>query len=147
MSAEQLVSGRGILNIYRAVSARENRDATLTTPEQITAAALDGSNELATISVELFCGYLGRIAGDMALTFLARGGVYIAGGIGKQITPIMRSSRFRREFENKFPHSELLRSVPTYLIVHENAALSGLASFARSQNKFGLNTKGRRWRV
>lgn len=147
VSAEQLVSGRGILNIYRAVSARENRDAPLTTPEQITAAALDGNDKLAIKSVELFCGYLGRIAGDMALTFLARGGVYIAGGIGKQITPIMRNSCFRREFENKFPHSELLRSIPTYLIVHENAALSGLASFARNQNEFGLNTKGRRWRI
>ena len=147
VSAEQLVSGRGILNIYRAVSARENREAILTTPELVTAAALDGGDKLAISSVELFCGYLGRIAGDMALTFFARGGVYIAGGIGKQITPIMRNSRFRREFENKFPHSELLRSIPTYLIVHENAALSGLASFARNQNEFGLNTKGRRWRV
>ena len=147
VSAEQLVSGRGILNIYRAVYARENQVATLTTPEQVTTAALDGSDKLAANSVELFCGYLGRIAGDMALTFLARGGVYIAGGIGKQITPIMRSSSFRREFENKFPHSELLRSIPTYLIVHENAALSGLASFARGQNEFGLNTEGRRWRA
>ena len=146
VSAEQLVSGRGILNIYKAVSAREGRNAELTTPEQITAAALAGTDQLAVNSVELFCGYLGRVAGDMALTFLARGGVYIAGGIGKQITSIMKDSRFRYEFENKFPHSELLKSIPTYLIVHENAALSGLASFACSQIKFGIDTTGRRWR-
>jgi glucokinase len=147
VSAEHLVSGRGILNIYKAVSAREGRDGKFTTPEQITTAALIGADQLAVSSVELFCGYLGRVAGDMALTFLARGGVYIAGGIGKQITSIMRNSRFRHEFENKFPHSELLKSIPTYLIVHENAALSGLASFVRSQNEFGIDTKGRRWRL
>jgi len=129
------------------VSAREGRKPILKTPESITDAALKNGDQIALNSVELFCNYLGRIAGDLALTFLARGGVYIAGGIGKRILPILIESGFRSEFENKFPHSELMRSIPTYLLVHENAALSGLVAFARNQENFGIETIDRRWRL
>ena len=145
VSAEQLISGRGIVNIYNAVSKQEGCQPKLTTPEAVTAAALQNVDQIALKSVELFCCYLGRVAGDLALTFLARGGVYIAGGIGKRVLPILIDSGFRSEFENKYPHSELMCTVPTYLIVHENAALSGLAAFARRQENFGIETKGRRW--
>lgn len=145
VSAEQLISGRGILNLYNAVSMRECRVPLLGTPEAVTAAALKNSDQIAVKSVELFCRYLGRIAGDLALTYLARGGVFIAGGIGKHILPILKNSGFRSEFEVKYPHHQLMGSIPTYLIVHENAALSGLAAFARNQENFGIDTTGRRW--
>ncbi len=147
VSAEQIISGRGIVNIYNAVSLARGRKQELTSPEAITAAALKAKDDLAVKTIELFCRYLGRVAGDLALTYLARGGVYIAGGIGKHILPILAESQFRSEFENKHPHSDLMRSIPTYLIIHENAALSGLAAFARNQSSFGIDTKGRHWRV
>ncbi len=145
MSAEQLVSGPGIQNIYNAVTQREGARASLFSPEEITAAALAGDDPFAVISINLFCGFLGRIAGDLALTFLARGGVFVAGGIGNKIVPFLTNGRFRSEFENKSPHYELLRSIPTYLIIHESAALAGLAAYARDQHRFGLETRGRRW--
>ncbi len=147
VSAEQIISGRGIVNIYNAVSLASGRKPKLSSPDAITAAALLGNDGLSVKTVDLFCRYLGRVAGDLALTFLARGGVYIAGGIGKHILPILAKSQFRSEFENKHPHCDLMRSIPTYLIIHENAALSGLAAFARNQSSFGVDTKDRRWRV
>ncbi len=116
------------------------------TSEQVTNAALDNSDPLAVEAIELFCCYLGRMAGDLAITFLAKGGVYIAGGICRQIGEFLANSDFRREFENKYPHEQLLKDVPTYLVLPESPALTGLAAFARDQSRFGLETDNRRWR-
>lgn len=145
ISAEALVSGRGILNICKAVALSEYLDHNFTSQEEVTAAALAGADPLAIRSVELFCTYLGRIAGDLALTFLARGGVYIAGGIGRQIEQFLVNGHFREAFEQKSPHRELLQSIPTYLIVHDHAALAGLAAYARDPSRFGVETRHRRW--
>ncbi len=145
ISAEQVISGRGIMNIYQALSKIAGTPGKLSSSEEVTAAALLGSDAAAKETIELFCCYLGRIAGDLALTFLARGGVYIAGGICRQIAKILAESGFRDEFENKYPHRELLQSVPTFLVMHESAALTGLAAFARNPSRFGLDTENRRW--
>lgn len=146
ISAEQILCGRGILNIYRAICTTDGVEPTLTTPADVTTAALAGRDIAAQETVALFATYLGRVAGDFALTFMARGGVFLAGGISQKILPALKLPAFRGAFEDKAPHSRLLATVPTYVVTHPAAALWGLAAYARNQHDFGLSTDGRRWR-
>jgi glucokinase len=146
VSAEALLSGRGLVRLYRAVAATEAREVQFSTPADITRAALSSSTDpVASRTVMLYCRLLGRLAGDVALTFMARGGVYIAGGIAPRILPVLLGGEFRRAFEAKAPHQELMAKIATSVIVSENPALQGLATFARSPDFFGVNLSGRRW--
>ena len=97
-------------------------------------------------TVTLFVTYLGRVAGDIALIFMARGGVYLSGGISQKILPALQKPEFRAAFEDKAPHTALLKSIPTYVVTHPLAALAGLSAYARMPSNFGLATDGRRWR-
>ena len=147
ISAEQLLCGRGIMNIYRAVCEAGSFEPTLADPAAVTTGALSGSDEAAVETITLFSTYLGRVAGDMAMIFMARGGVFLAGGISQKILPALKKPEFRLAFEDKAPHSELLRTIPTFVVTHPAAALSGLAAYARTPSRFGVSTEGRRWRA
>ena len=146
ISAEQLLCGRGIMNIYRAIAAADGVDAPLATPAEVTAKALAQEDRAAIETVSLFSTYLGRVARDMAMIFMAKGGVFLAGGISQKILPALRGPEFRAAFEDKAPHSALLGSIPTYVVTHPVAALAGLAAFARMPDRFGVATEGRHWK-
>lgn len=146
ISAEQLLCGRGLLNIYRAVCSADGVTAVHGDPADVSTAALAGSDARAAEAVSLFVTYLGRVAGDMALVFMARGGVYLAGGISQKILPALERPEFRAAFEDKAPHTSLMKTIPTYVLTHPLAALAGLAAYARTPQRFGVETSGRRWR-
>ncbi|WP_454853254.1 glucokinase [Rhizobium binxianense] len=145
ISAEQILCGRGLVNLYRAICAAGGVEPVWTDPADITSHALQGSDKATVETVSLFATYLGRVAGDMALIFMARGGVYLSGGISQKIIPALKKPEFRAAFEDKAPHSALLRSIPTYVVTHPLAALAGLSSYARMPANFGVSTDGRRW--
>src|SRR5690606_12470235 len=147
VSGEQVLCGRGLVNLYRAISAADGRESAYTTPEEITTAGLAGSDETAIETLDLFVTYLGRIAGDLGLIFMSRGGVFLTGGIAQKIIPALKSGLFRAAFEDKAPHSELMAAMPAYVITHPMAALCGLAAYARTPMRFGVETAGRRWRL
>ncbi|MBB5539345.1 glucokinase [Rhizobium giardinii] len=147
ISAEQLLCGRGIMNIYRAVCESKAWYPELPDPAAVTTSALAERDEAAVETISLFCTYLGRVAGDMAMIFMARGGVFLAGGISQKILPALRKPQFRVAFEDKAPHSALLRTIPTFVVTHPTAALSGLAAYSRTPSRFGVATEGRRWRT
>ena len=146
ISAEQLLCGRGLVNIYRAIVATRGGISSFTLPAEVSVAGLDGSDADAAEAVELFAVLLGRVAGDMALVFMARGGVYLAGGISQHILPALQRPGFRAAFNDKAPHSELMASMPIYVVTHPTAALVGLAAFARTPARFGVAIENRRWR-
>ncbi len=146
ISAEQLLCGRGIMNIYHAIAAANGAEAPLTNPADVTARALTREDPAAVETIALFSTYLGRVAGDMAMIFMAKGGVYLAGGISQKILPALRWPEFRAAFEDKAPHRQLLQSIPTYVVTHPVAALVGLAAFARMPDRFGVATEGRHWK-
>ncbi len=145
ISGEQLLCGRGLVNIYRAVAKADGAAAPLTTPAEITAAALDKSDPVSEQALEMFVTCLGRTAGDLALVFMSRGGVYLTGGIAQKIVPALQTGAFRAAFEDKAPHKALMREMPVYVITHPLAALLGLAAYARTPARFGVETTGRRW--
>ena len=146
ISAEQILCGRGIHYLYNAICIADGVEPTLTDPADITTQALAGADKIAEETVSLFVTYLGRVAGDIALIFMARGGVYLSGGIPEKILPALKKPEFRAAFEDKAPHSAMLQTVPTYVVTHPLAALAGLSAYARMPGNFGLATDGRRWR-
>jgi len=145
ISGEQMLCGRGLTNIYRAVAKANGRPPLLEAPADISGAALAGSDPDAAEALDLFVTCLGRLAGDLALVFMSRGGVFLTGGIPQKIVPALKSGNFRTAFEDKAPHSALLAAMPVYVITHPRAALAGLAAFARAPGLFGVATQGRRW--
>lgn len=147
ISAEQILCGSGMVNLYRALCAADEVKPAFGAPHEITAAGLDGSDPVAAETLSMFATFLGRVAGDLALVFMARGGVFLSGGIAQKIIPVLEGPEFRTAFEDKAPHEEMMRAIPTCVITHPLAALFGLASFARTPVRFGVATEGRRWRA
>lgn len=125
VSVERVLSGPGILDLHAALNSIENAGDVLD-PAAITKAALDG-DALSLRTLERFCAIYGCVAGDAALTFGATGGVYLAGGIGPKILPILRRGVFRERFEAKGRFVEYMRRIPTFLITRDHVALSGAA--------------------
>jgi glucokinase len=147
VSGEQILCGRGLVNTYRAIAKADGITAEMSSPAEITAAALSRSDPVATEALDLFVTCLGRTAGDLALVFKSRGGVFLTGGIAQKIVPALKIGNFRTAFEDKAPHKELLKSVPVYVMTHPLPALAGLAAYARTPALFGIETAGRRWRA
>jgi glucokinase len=145
ISGEQILSGRGLVNAYRAVAAASNATSRFTLPAEITAAALAKSDPIAEEALSFFVTCLGRTAGDLALVFKSHGGVFLTGGIAQKIVPALKADNFRLAFEDKAPHAAMMRAMPIYVITHPLAALAGLAEFARRPEEFSIQTKGRHW--
>lgn len=130
VSAERLVSGIGLPRLYAAIAAMRGAPAGAMTPEEITARALAGSDPLCKETLQVFCALLGGVAGNLALTLGARGGVFIAGGIAQRLRDVLPQSRFRTRFEAKGRFAGYLASIATVLITADHAALLGCAAAA-----------------
>jgi len=122
VSAERLLSGPGLELIHRVLAGQR-----LGAPE-ITSRALDGSSVACRETVESFCAVLGSVAGNVALTLGATGGMYIGGGIVPRLGALFTGSRFRERFEGKGRLSGYLARIPTWLIREEYPALCGVAA-------------------
>ncbi len=127
VSAERVLSGPGIVDLYGALAFLDNCKAGNVTPEAIIAAAQNGSDRIAARTLKMFCDLLGGLAGDVALLFLARGGVYLAGGILPRIVGILKASRFRERFEDKGRGAHVVAPIPTCLITHAYPTMIGCA--------------------
>ncbi len=128
VSAERVISGSGLENIYQTIAELEGLEFPLRNAPEITKHALAGECQLARRSLHAFCAFLGSFAGNVALTFGARGGVYIAGGISPRILNFIVQSEFRKRFEAKGRFQRYLAAIPSYVIIHPAAALIGLKS-------------------
>ncbi|WP_428669960.1 ROK family protein [Roseibium sp.] len=144
LGAEQLLSGTGLPRLARAISAYLQADRMFETAASITQAAED-NDPVAVKTLEVFARGLGRVAGDFALTVLARGGVYLTGGVTPRITRFLTDGGFRAAFEAKAPHEALMAKIPTFIVRHPDPALEGLASFARTPEAFAVDMQGRHW--
>ena len=130
VSAERVLSGPGLVNLYGALRALDGREPSDLAPAQIVEAVTDGNDPQAREAVEMFCAMLGTVAGNLALTLGARGGVYIAGGIVPKLGELFTRSRFRERFVEKGRMRTFLAPIPTYVITHELPAFLGLAEAA-----------------
>lgn len=133
VSYERLLSGQGIENLYKAISAidgqlPQNLDAAQIGQRSLTA----GPEDKAKVAMDTFFALLGSVAGDLALLYGAFGGVYIAGGIVPRYVESWRNSRFRDCFEAKGRMGDYVREIPVFLILHPEVELLGLAAYLRA---------------
>jgi glucokinase len=130
VSIERLICGPGLLNMHRALARIEGRETHIDDPAEITREALEDWDSPCGATLARFCAILGAVAGDIALTTGAKGGVYIAGGIAPRILDFLKASPFRRRFERKGRFKDYMADIPTWVITHKHAALLGAARVA-----------------
>jgi glucokinase len=147
ITGETLLSGNGLGRIYRAVARANGADPSVCKGGPDVTRLSEAGDSLADEAIDLFLTYLGRLAGDFALLFLAKGGVYIAGGIAPRLADRIQNSGFRAAFEDKAPHAAIMKTIPTYLIVDTKPAIEGMAHFATMPERFALDLSGRRYGV
>jgi glucokinase len=140
VSYERVCSGLGLLNIYRFLRRRSgtpeppwlateiaHRDPSAT----ISMAALQQRDPVCVEALDTMVSIYGAEAGNLALKYLATGGVYVGGGIAPQILPKLRDGTFIRSFAAKGRFAELLEQVPVHVILKDDTALLGAAHYAR----------------
>jgi glucokinase len=126
VSAERALSGPGLVNLYRALAEVRGLPAQARQARAISAAAMAGEDALAEGALQLFCSLLGGVAGNLALTLGARGGMFIGGGIVPQLGDFFASSKFRNSFEAKGRFRAYLSEIPTFVVKSsDEAALVG----------------------
>jgi len=138
VSVERVLSGEGLHMIYQFLRDTKKNEPTwfaelLPTgdpPALITEAALKGKPDICVQALDLFVSILGAEAGNLALKALARGGVYLGGGIVPHIISHLKDERFIQSFVSKGRYKRLLSSMPVQAILNDQAALLGAASVA-----------------
>ena len=128
-SAERAVSGMGLVDIHRAlcladgVPPPEGRSAA-----EVSSAALSGQDARSEEALAMMCALLGSVAGNLALTLGAKGGVYIGGGIVPRLGDWFARSPFRERFEAKGRFQSYLAGIPVWVIsASQSPALAGAA--------------------
>lgn len=145
ISGESILCGSGLARLYRAVArSKGSADDSCRTGPEVTDRLAKG-DPVASETVDLFVTYLGRFAGDLALVFLAKGGVYIAGGVAPRFAERFQTGRFRAAFEAKAPHAAILQDIPTWLITEQKPAMWGLSAVAQMPERFAIDLSARRW--
>lgn len=135
VSAERVISGAGLVDLYQALcDLKHEQNAPINSPAELIEHATNYPQSTANEALDLFFGFLGSVAGDLALTLGARGGIYIGGGIVPRLGDRISSTPFRERFESKGRFKKYLQEVPTWVIHSEvSPALKG-ASQALSQS-------------
>ncbi len=141
VSAERLLSGAGLELIYRAINHINGKATEPIAATTITERGLKGDNPECKEALERFCGILGSVAGNLAVTLGAFGGIYIGGSIVPRLGKYFDQSPFRSRFEAKGRFSSYVANIPTFVITAENATFVGVAAILDAQlRKRGAST-------
>jgi glucokinase len=130
VSAERVLSGDGLQHLHEALAALDNLTLPRRLAAEITRAGIEGTCPTSRAALDMFCAMLGTVAGNLALTLGARGGIFIAGGILRHMPEYLVHSQFRARFEEKGRLSKYLEPIPAFLILDEDAAFVGLRTLA-----------------
>ncbi|MEG3131179.1 glucokinase [Pantoea cypripedii] len=131
VSAERVLSGSGLVNLYRAIVKSDQREPENLKPKDVTERALKDSCIDCRRALSLFCVIMGRFGGNLALNLGTFGGVYIAGGIVPRFLDFFKASGFRAAFEDKGRFRDYLVDIPVYMITHDQPGLLGAGAHLR----------------
>jgi glucokinase len=139
VSVEDVLSGRGLVNVYRFLASSHPDEASDSLRQAmsrgdaaaaVSEAALTQGDVLANRALDLFLRIYGSQAGNLALTCLATGGVYIAGGIAPRLQQRMSQGDFLAAFRHKDPMGTLMERIPVTLVLDTQLGLKGAALVA-----------------
>lgn len=135
---ETVLSGPGLVNVYRAVSSIWGSKAEALSPAEISTAGMAMSDPVCHQTLETFAGLLGSAAANFALTVGARGGVYLGGGLVAKLSGFLEASPLRRRFDERGDLSAYVQAIPLHLITQPEPGLLGasycLASAVRQSS-------------
>jgi len=129
ISYEAVLSGPGVLRVYEALCREQGKVPACAEPAAVTAAAIEGSDPRARETLDLFCGWLGSFAGDLAMLYQATGGIYLAGGFLSRLAGYVRGSSFLERFLDKGVMRPFLDNVPVRVVDHGQLGVIGAASW------------------
>ncbi len=127
LSCERLISGPGLLALYRALAERKKQDPGIASVPDLVHRALVEHEPVAREAVEQFVVWLGRFAGDLGLIYGAHGGVYVGGGIAPKLLDALTTGAFRSAFEDKGRLSGYMADIPVVVIKAADSGLRGAA--------------------
>ncbi len=133
LSVERALSGPGLTELHQAIAASRGHGEEVLEPIEVERRALSGEDEVAEEALDIFTTWLGRFAGDVALVFGARGGVYLGGGIAPKLLRRLTQGDFREAFEHKGRMQPFVAPIPVYVILAEFPALKGAAVGLRAK--------------
>ena len=131
VSYERILSGQGFEHLYQALAAFQQQTVRSIKTAEIISLALTQKCTIAQAAVMQFFASLGAYAGDLALTFGAFGGVYLAGGIVPRLLTLLPQSAFRSSFEEKGRFKEFNTQIPTYIITAPQPGILGAAVYLK----------------
>ena len=126
-SVEDALSGRGLTHIYSWIAKEAGSVRRKTAPE-IMSACEDNSDSLAMDTIQFFSRALGTVCGNLALSLLPFGGIYLVGGVARAVTPYLKDNGFVESFQDKGRFSEFSKQFPVYVVDDDYAALTGMAA-------------------
>lgn len=129
VSAETFLSGQGLVNLYKALALVEDFSAGVLMPYEITDRAITMKDPNCVKTLDLFCGFLGSVSANLALTYGAHGGVYITGGIVPRFVDYLRQSPFYERFKQKGVMSPYMSDIPVDVVTFEQPAFLGAAAW------------------
>lgn len=132
VAAEDVLSGRGLVEVYCARCAQEDREALFDEPAAIIEGGLRQDDVLCRQSLSHFLRLLGSFAGNLALNLNTTGGVYLCGGVVTALAEILDNSEFRSRFEAKGRFQNYVADIPTYLITEPEPGLLGALSYLKN---------------
>lgn len=146
VTAESALAGPGLSRLHDARERAAGRPAPGLTPAELTARAAAAPDGPEAETLRAAWRILGRYAGDLAIAYLAGGGVVIAGGVPPKIARFLDPAAFRAAFEAKAPVAAAARAAPTSLLLREDAVLLGMAALAARPQDYALDYALRLWR-
>lgn len=138
VSAERVVSGPGLRYVYEALALLDGvppLPAEAFGVAAINRRARAGEDRLAVETIKLFSALAGSFAGNLALAYSARGGVYLGAGVLPRLGPLFDRRVFRRRFTDKGRFHGWLARIPTYLLLHPQQTMVGLARYLDRQKR------------
>lgn len=129
VSVENILSGAGLVNLYRALAYNAGVEAKPYSPADVSNKGLSNEDPICREAVVTFCEVLGEVAGDKALSWGAKGGVVIGGGITPKLVDILHETHFQERYINKGPMTNYVSDISIRLIVNDKAALVGSAAW------------------
>ena len=145
VTSESVICGAGLARVHRARRMAAGRPDPHLSPSEVTAHALADPKGEAAASLRLYWRIVARFAGDMAVTFVATGGVTLAGGVLPRVVDFLDEAAFRAAFEAKAPVDGLAKRIPTRLITRSDAVLVGMAAIAAAPRGYAIDYGSRAW--